>query len=168
MPPTVVPRSERGRSPEPMRTIADIECWIEDWTLDGCAASGAAAPFELVAAAEDVLENWLIAHDKVPTREKHEGSRLLALHRQAAKGDPAFNACRETCREAAYRFNLAATDLPAPEWRTNLATLRRVVQHLVYFAGGKLRNSQLGEFCCAAKPMRNDPADAVIEGEELK
>ncbi len=141
-----------------MRTIAAIEEWVEGWSPEGASA---AAPGELLAAAEDVLENWLQAHNRTPTRKTKEGFRLLALHSQAARGDPSFNACRETCREAAYRYNLAATELAPAEWRVNIATMRRVVQHLVYFVGGKLRNAQLGEFCCASRPIR---ADAVLEG----
>ena len=31
---------------------------------------------------------------------------MLALHRQGARGEPSFNACRETCREIVYRCNL--------------------------------------------------------------
>ena len=65
-----------------------------------------------------------------PTEETSEGFRLLAPHRQGARGDPSFNACRETCRELAYHHNLAL------------------------FIGGKLENAKMGEFCCAAKPLR--------------
>ena len=151
-----------------MRSIGDIERWVEEWSLDEAAALGAAAPQQFLATGEEVLEQWLAANGKQPTRETHEGFRLLALHRQAAQGDPSFNACRETCREAAYRFNLAETGLPPAEWRSNIATMRRVVQHLVYFIGGKLRNAQLGEFCCASRPIRTNPADAVLEGEDLR
>jgi hypothetical protein len=150
-----------------MRSIATIEEWIEQWSPESVAASGAAAPGELLRAAEAVLENWLSAHGKVPTDGTHEGFRLIALHRQAAVGDPSFNACRETCREAAYRFNLAATEMTPQAWRANLATLRRVVQHLVYFVGGKLRNSQLGEFCCASRPIRTETGATIELGEEL-
>jgi hypothetical protein len=148
-----------------MRSITDLELWIEGWSPEGADAS---APGEMLAVAEETLEQWLRAHDKVPTQDRKEGFRLLALHRQAAQGDPSFNACRETCREAAYRFNLAETGLPPAEWRSNIATMRRVVQHLVYFIGGKLRNAQLGEFCCASRPIRTNPADAVLEGEDLR
>lgn len=144
-----------------MQTVAQIESWLEDWTIEETASLGAAARHAFLERAEEVLENWLVAHDQVPTAECREGFRLLGLHRQAAKGEPSFNACRETCREIAYRFNLAGTDLAPDEWRSNLATLRRVVQHLTYFVGGKMRNAQLGEFCCAARPVRTG---AVLDG----
>ncbi|MBD3728281.1 MAG: hypothetical protein IE933_01095 [Sphingomonadales bacterium] len=148
-----------------MRSIEAIESWIEDWSLREGAADGAAAPMAFLLAGEEILEHWLLAHGQQPTADKKEGFRLLALHRQAAKGDPAFNACRETCREACYRYNLAQTDLPREEWQANLATLRRVVQHLAYFIGGKMRNAQLGEFCCSSRPIRNEAAEAAMEGE---
>lgn len=150
-----------------MRSIASIEQWIEGWSPQSVAASGAAAPRELLIAAESVLEVWLVAHDKIPTQEVHEEFRLLALHRQAAKGDPSFNACRETCREAAYRYNLARSEQSPEEWRANLATMRRVVQHLTYFVGGKLRNAQIGEFCCASRPIRSDPNDEFAKDGEV-
>jgi hypothetical protein len=150
-----------------MRSLVAIEEWVEEWSVAGAAADGAVAPRQLLEAAEGVLEHWLIAHDKLPTQDRHEGFRLLALHRQAAKGDPSFNACRETCREAAYRYNLAQTALSPQEWRTNLATMRRVVQHLVYFAGGKLRNAELGEFCCASRPIRSAAIDDKVTNGEV-
>ncbi len=40
-------------------------------------------------------------------RKRVEGFRLLALHRQGARGDPSFNACRETCRELVYHAIVA-------------------------------------------------------------
>lgn len=149
-----------------MRSLVAIEEWIEEWTPEAATASGAAAPQEMLGAAEAVVEHWLVAHEKAPTLDTYEGFRLLALHRQAAKGDPSFNACRETCREAAYRYNLAQAPSTPEAWRANLATMRRVVQHLVYFVGGKLRNAQLGEFCCASRPIRNPAGeDFVTNGE---
>jgi hypothetical protein len=147
-----------------VRSIAAIEEWIESFTIEG---ADAASPGEMLRAGEEVLENWLVANDKTPTFSVKEGFRLLALHRQAAQGEPSFNACRETCREVCYRFNMAGSGLAPAEWRSNLATLRRVVQHLVYFIGGKLRNAQLGEFCCASRTVRNDPAEAEFQREEL-
>lgn len=150
-----------------MRSLVAIEEWIEQWSLESAATAGAAAPQELLAAAEAVLEHWLVAHEKAPTQDRHEGFRLLALHRQAAKGDPSFNACRETCREAAYRYNLANAESVPEAWRTNLATMRRVVQHLVYFVGGKLRNAQLGEFCCASRPIRTTAGDEIVTNGEV-
>jgi len=60
----------------------------------------------LLREAESVLEEWLRARGEAPTSETSEGFRLLALHRQGARGVPSFNACRETCREIAYHYNL--------------------------------------------------------------
>lgn len=148
-----------------MQSLAEIEDWIERWTFDDAAPFGAAAPRQLLQAGEDILCHWLIAHEQVPTNDLHEGFRLIALHRLAARGDPSFNACRETCREACYRFNLAATELSPAEWRNNLATLRRVVQHLSYFIGGKMRNAQIGEFCCAARPIRSHDTTTMLQSE---
>lgn len=148
-----------------MRGIVELERWVEQWSLDAAAAQGAAAPGELLTAAEDIMACWLIAHDKGPTMEKHEGFRLLALHRQGAKGDPSFNACRETCREVAYRYNLAHSGLDPEEWRRNLSTMRRTVQHLAYFISGKMQDAAIGDFCCASKPLRSGATEAILEGE---
>ena len=86
-----------------MRPLADIENVLVtiDVTID---PEGAAAEF--LRLSEEVLEHWLIAHGRQPTDDRREGFRLLALHRQGAKGDPSFNACRETCREIAFHYNL--------------------------------------------------------------
>ena len=151
-----------------MRPLRDIEAWIEDWSPERAATAGAAGPAELLTAGEEVLEHWLTANGRAPTDARHEGFRLLALHRQAAKGDPSFNACRETCREAVYRYNLAQTDLGPEDWRRNLATLRRVVQHLLYFISGKMQDSAIGEFCCSSRPLRGSEAVPVMQGEDRR
>ena len=65
---------------------------------------------DLLAQAEGVLEEWLRARGEAPGGETVEGFRLLALHRQGARGVPSFNACRETCREIAYHYNLLAEE----------------------------------------------------------
>lgn len=139
-----------------MRTIASIEQFVEQWTFDQAVPLGMAAREPFLEKSEQLLEIWLEAHGRTPTRELKEGFRLLALHRQSAKGDPSFNACRETCREIVYRYNLAATPMLPGEWRANLATLRRLVQHLAYFVGGKMQDAEIGEFCCASRPLRAD------------
>ncbi len=133
-----------------MRPIAAIEARIEE--IQGAPEAECAG--ELVRLGEEVLEHWLLAHGKTPTCEKKEGFRLLALHRQGAKGDPSFNACRETCRELAYHYNLVTLepDHPSVLKRVELAAL--VAKHLVLFVGGKMEVAGLGEFCCAAKPVR--------------
>ena len=60
---------------------------------------------QVLKLGEFVLENWLVAKGREPTTETREGFRLLALHRQGTKGDPSFNACRETCLESAFALN---------------------------------------------------------------
>jgi len=60
----------------------------------------------LLRLGEETLEHWIVARDMEPVTDKREGFRLLALHRQGATGDPSFNACRETCRELVYHYNL--------------------------------------------------------------
>jgi len=128
-----------------MRKIAEIEAEIE-------ASPGRAGRF--VALAEEVLEIWLEAHERAATRETCEGSRLLALHRQGARGDPSFNACRETCRELVYRENLLASPGEHPDKAGASEAMRALALHLAYFVGGKLENAKLGEFCCSSRPLR--------------
>lgn len=149
-----------------MRSLGDIERWIEAWSLDDAAALGAAAPRQLMAAGEEVLEHWLAAHGQEPTVGTKEGFRLLALHRQGAKGDPSFNACRESCRELCYLSNCADSGLDPEGWRRNLAAMRRVAQHLLYFIAGKMQNAAIGEFCCSSRPLRSGEEIQVLEDED--
>ncbi|MDE3177021.1 MAG: hypothetical protein KGM15_13045 [Pseudomonadota bacterium] len=128
-----------------MRRVADIESELE-------AAPADARRF--VALAEETLELWLAAHGAEPTCGTSEGSRLLALHRQGARGDPSFNACRETCRELVYRQNLVAAAGEAGAPRDTGEQMRALALHLAYFIGGKLENAKLGEFCCSSRPLR--------------
>ena len=107
---------------------------------------------ELLRQAEAVLEEWVRARGEAPTRETSEGFRLLALHRQGARGVPSFNACRETCREIAYHYNLLADK---PDARTQLM-MKMLVEHLRLFVRGKLEIEGLGEFCCASRPLRSE------------
>lgn len=112
----------------------------------------------LLALAEDVLAQWVIARGEVPTDECREGFRLLGLHRQGAKGDPSFNACRETCREVAYHYNLltqSGGERPACEVRPEMMMMTMLVRHLNLFVSGKLQESGLGDFCCASRPLRS-------------
>jgi hypothetical protein len=106
----------------------------------------------LLARAEAVLEGWVKARGEVPTDERVEGFRLLALHRQGARGVPSFNACRETCREIAYHYNLLGASEENKEYREKM--LAMLVQHLEFFVQGKLEVEGLGEFCCSSKPLR--------------
>jgi hypothetical protein len=87
------------------------------------------------------------------------GFRLIALHRQAAKGNPSFNACRETCREAVYHHNLILHDPAAGDIARTIRVGAMVVRHLALFIGGKLQADGLGEFCCSSRPIRQ--ADAI-------
>ena len=112
------------------------------------------AAVRLLAMAEEVIEQWLLAKGPAPTAETVEGSRLLALHRQAAKGVPSFNACRETCREIAYHFNLLALDPAPPDAAQRQRMMAMLVKHLLLFVRGKLEIEGLGDFCCASRPLR--------------
>jgi hypothetical protein len=107
---------------------------------------------ELLAAAEKALEQWVKARGEVPSAEKSEGFRLLALHRQGARGVPSFNACRETCREIAYHHNLLAVSDEKREYRERMMAM--LVQHLELFVQGKLEVEGLGEFCCSSRSLR--------------
>lgn len=109
---------------------------------------------DLLALGEEVLMHWLEAKGYIPTGEMREGFRVLALHRQGAKGDPSFNACRETCRELAYHYNLLIMDPANAASAHRLTMMRMLAKHLFYFVGGKLEDEQLGEFCCASRPLR--------------
>lgn len=117
-----------------------------------------AAASELLALGEIVLERWIIARGEVPTTETKEGFRLLALHRQGAKGDPSFNACRETARELVYHYNLVSLEPAHPDAAKRVRLAAMVAKHLALFVGGKLEVAGLGDFCCAAKPVRANEA----------
>ncbi len=132
-----------------MRPLADIEARIDALT----AASDPAAVGELLALGEEVLEHWIAARGEAPTGARREGFRLLALHRQGAKGEPSFNACRETCRELVYHYNLVTLAPDHPETGRRLAMTALLTRHLLLFVGGKLEIAQLGEFCCSSRPL---------------
>ena len=106
----------------------------------------------LLARAEAVLEAWLRARGETPTQDTVETFRLLALHRQGARGVPSFNACRETCREIAYHYNLLAQGADERAGRM----MQMLVAHLELFVRGKMEVEGLGEFCCASRPLRRD------------
>ncbi len=131
-----------------------------------CAAATALGG-ELVDLGEAVLETWLLAHGQTPTAQQVEGFRLLALHRQGARGDPSFNACRETCRELVYHHNLVHLELAHPDIARRIRLAAMVARHLALFVGGKLEVAGLGEFCCSSRALRErDAAPASASPEE--
>ena len=137
-----------------MTPLADMEERFE--ALGREAGQPVTAVDELLQLGEEALEHWLIAHGQIPTAERKEGFRLLALHRQAAKGDPSFNACRETCRELVYHYNLVTLEPAHSDTMKRIQLAALVAKHLVLFVGGKMEVAGLGEFCCAAKPVRKN------------
>ena len=134
-----------------MRTLADIGKRLDQ--LAGGAAVPGDAP-ELLAIGEEVLEHWVNARGKQATQDQREGFRLLALHRQGADKEPSFNACRETCRELAWHYNLLTLQPDHEENSQRARMMALVANHLYLFVSGKMENEQLGEFCCASKPVR--------------
>lgn len=134
-----------------MRPFAEIEREIGTVAASCDAARAADA---LLALGEEVVENWLAAHGEAPTDGTHEGFRLLALHRQGAKGDPSFNACRETCRELVYYRNLIVAEPAHPATAKRLMLAGMVATHLCLFVAGKTEVAGLGEFCCSSRPLR--------------
>ncbi len=128
-----------------MRSLEDIGAALE---VSGKPAS------DYLQAGEDTLCQWASARGLDPTTEEREGFRLLALHRQGAKGEPSFNACRETCRELAYHYNLITMEPDHPDTTQRLEMMRLVAMHLYLFVSGKMQVEGLGEFCCASRPLR--------------
>ena len=109
---------------------------------------------EILALAEAALEHWVRARGDTPTEERHEGFRLLALHRQGTRGMPSFNACRESCRELVYHDNLLRWQPEHPDAGRRARMMALLANHLCLFVAGKLQAERLGEFCCASKPVR--------------
>jgi hypothetical protein len=134
-----------------MRPLADIEAAIGAI----CAEPDLQAALdELLHLSEEVIEHWIVARGEVPGDEKREGFRLLGLHRQGAKGDPSFNACRETCREIVYHYNLISMQPDHTETTNRLEMMKMISSHLYLFISGKMQVAELGEFCCSSKPIR--------------
>ena len=142
-----------------MTPLPDIEIRLDALTR----ATDAAAAANLLSLGEQILSHWVVARGMTPTEDKKEGFRLLALHRQGARGEPSFNACRETCRELVYQYNLITSQPDHPETvrRVRLAAL--VAKHLFLFVTGKMEVAGLGEFCCSSRPLRtsNDAAEIL-------
>jgi len=134
-----------------MRSLAAVEAELDRYVA---CVDGEDAPRALLALAEEALEQWIVARGETPTNEQREGFRLLALHRQGAQGEPSFNACRETCREIAYHYNLLCLqpDPQLDERRQRLMAM--LAKHLTLFVGGKMESANLGEFCCSSRALR--------------
>jgi hypothetical protein len=137
-----------------VRPLADIESGIEAITAEPGLEQ---ARDLLLQLSEEVIEHWIVARGEVPTRDTREGFRLLALHRQGAQGDPSFNACRETCREIVYHYNLLKIQPEPSETTHRLAMMKMISNHLYLFISGKMQVAELGEFCCSSKPIRLTP-----------
>jgi hypothetical protein len=133
--------------------LADIEARLEALESDGATAADAG---ELLNLSEAVLEHWVAAHGDTPTQDLREGFRLLALHRQGSRDVPSFNACRETCRELVYHYNLLATVPGSEEPARHARMMVLLAKHLFLFVAGKMQVEQLGEFCCSSRPLRQE------------
>ncbi len=94
-----------------MKSLANIGQRLNQLVAQPAQPSDAA---ELLTLGEEALEHWVRAKGKEPTQDLREGYRLLALHRQGADKDPSFNACRETCRELVYHYNLLTMEPEHP------------------------------------------------------
>jgi hypothetical protein len=144
-----------------VRSFDDIEARIDEL---GKSANPLEAVAEMLMLGEEVLERWVTGRGQEPTQDTSEGFRILALHKQGARGEPSFNACRETCRELVYHHNLieqSPEDEKAGQW---LIMAGVVARHLLLFVGGKMEVEGLGEFCCSSQPLhQNDTQDQVME-----
>jgi hypothetical protein len=138
-------------SSESARSVAAIGQRLEQLIAAPSAVENTA---EMLALGEEILEHWVRARNKEPTHEEREGFRLLALHRQGADKDPSFNACRETCRELAYHYNLLSLEPEHPDAQQRARMMALVANHLYLFISGKMESEQLGEFCCSSRPVR--------------
>ena len=139
-----------------MTTLAEI-----GQRLDALANDEAVSPLapenlarEYLVLGEEVLEHWVTARDMKPTQERREGFRLLALHRQGADKLPSFNACRETCRELAYHYNLLVEQPDHADAAQRARMMGMVASHLYLFVSGQMEVEELGEFCCSSRPVR--------------
>jgi len=134
-----------------MRSLAAVEAELDAFAA---CADGPQAARSLLALAEEVLEQWIVARGETPTDEQREGFRLLALHRQGARGEPSFNACRETCREIAYHYNLLCLKADPQVDARRQRMMAMLAKHLTLFVGGKMQSANLGEFCCSSRALR--------------
>ena len=132
-----------------MRPLADIGQRLRE-AVDGVRATSAE---ELLGLGERTLEHWVIARGFEPTQQTREGFRLLALHRQGSTDEPSFNACRETCRELVYHYNLVTMQPEHEETAQRQRMMALVANHLFLFVSGRMETRQLGDFCCSSRPL---------------
>ena len=133
--------------------FAGIEERIDVIAMDG-GNEPARAAAELLAIGERLLEAWVRARGEVPTEMRKEGFRLLALHRQGARGEPSFNACRETCRDLVYHCNLIALEPDHRDAGHRLTLAAMTARHLMLFVSGKLGVAGLSELVCSPRRLR--------------
>ncbi len=136
-----------------MRTLAAIEDRLER-LIGGVPTADDAG--ELLELGEAVLEHWVRGRGATPTTDRYEGFRLLALQRQGAHGLPSFNACRESCRELAYHYNLLTLENDHADSAARARMMVLLANHICLFVSGKMQTEGLGEFCCASRPLRAD------------
>ena len=141
-----------------MRSFDELESAISSLRPDTPEAAAT-----LLGISEEVLEHWVTARGQLPTQEQREGFRLLALHKQGAHKEPSFNACRETCREVAYYYNMLTLQPEHEETTDRIEMMKMISSHLLLFVSGKMQVAELGEFCCSSKPIRlNSNNDAAL------
>ncbi len=133
-----------------MKSLADIGQSLRS-AIDGKSPSSSAE--DLLQLGEETLEHWALAREMEPTRDQREGFRLLALHRQGATDEPSFNACRETCRELVYHYNLVTMQPDHEDQAQRLKMMALVANHLYLFVTGRMETRQLGDFCCSSRPL---------------
>ncbi|HHL42773.1 MAG TPA: hypothetical protein ENJ42_04080 [Hellea balneolensis] len=146
-----------------MRTIDELETFL-DTPMDGVPVHEIATRY--LRAGEEIMLNWLKAKNVAPTDQKKEGFSLLAWQRQGSKGDPSFNACRETCREIAWHYNLLTMDPKHEQTTQRILMMRMVTKHLVLFIGNKMQDEQVGEFCCSSRVNRLKKAEIESQAGE--
>jgi hypothetical protein len=133
-----------------VRSVQQIGERLDQFTGGEAQAADAA---ELLQLGEEILQHWVMARGMEPTLGEREGFRLLALHRQGAEGEPSFNACRETCRELVYHYNLITLQPDDARASKNALMMALVANHLFLFVSGKMETRQLGDFCCSSRPL---------------
>ncbi|MGB5164549.1 MAG: hypothetical protein WBN09_11905 [Woeseiaceae bacterium] len=144
-----------------MRSFDELESAISSLRPDTPEAAAT-----LLGISEEVLEHWVTARGQLPTQEQREGFRLLALHKQGAHKEPSFNACRETCREVAYYYNMLTLQPEHEETTDRIEMMKMISSHLLLFVSGKMQVAELGEFCCSSKPIRlNSTNDSEVNRE---